>query len=129
MKRSVTDTAHVFSSSRRVLATLLALPLLGACGPDVPAGDEDCNARIRYQGVIYRPHNAVNQAAPRGGELGTGEVVGCGEGSSAPRVDEVTVHSLRSVSPPVAITVAHGEWKGIYVAEGLRRSDWPSALQ
>jgi hypothetical protein len=119
----------VFSSSRRVCAVLLVLPFLGACGTDVPAGDGDCNARIRYQGVVYRPHNAVNQDAPRGGELGTGEVVGCGEGSSAPTVDEVTVHSLRNISPPVAVTVAHGEWRGVYVAEGVRRSEWPGALR
>jgi hypothetical protein len=119
----------VSSSSRPVLAVLLLVPWWSACGADMPAGDGDCNARIRYDGVVYRPHNAVNQVAPRGEELGTGDVVGCGEGASAPRVDEVLVYSVGGVSQPIAVMAAQGEWEGIYVAEGLRRTDWPSALR
>lgn len=51
--------------ARPVLGFLAALPLLGACASGVSGNDGDCNARIRYEGVIYQPHNALNETARR----------------------------------------------------------------
>jgi hypothetical protein len=77
---------------------------------------------------IYRPHNGLNQATPRGRELGAGDVVDCGEGASAPKVDEVTVFSVKGVASSIAVMAEQGEWQGIYVAEDVPRSDWPGVL-
>ena len=115
--------------SRFVFAVLAALPLLGAC-VDVTSGNEgDCNARIRYEGVIYRPHNALVETPPRGEELGTGDVVDCAEGASAPKVDEVTVFAVEGVPRSIAVKTRQGEWEGIYVAEGVPQSAWPGSLR
>jgi hypothetical protein len=114
--------------SRPLLAALAVLPVLGACAPGVST-DADCNARIRYEGVLYRPHNALNESAPQGAELGTGDVVGCGEAASAPKVDEVTVYAVRDVPHSVAIKTRGGGWDGIFVAEGVPRSEWPTVLR
>jgi hypothetical protein len=114
---------------RLVLGVLAALPLLGACASGVSGNAGDCNARIRYEGVIYRPHNALNETAPRGADLGTGDVVGCGEGASAPKVDDVTVYAVTNVPMSIALRTRGGEWEGIYVAEGVPQSEWPRALR
>lgn len=111
------------------LAVLAALPLLVACDPDPSGTDGDCSARIRYEGVVYRPHAALNQSAPQGSELGTGDVVDCGNAASAPKVDEVTVFSVQGVATSVALMAGQGDWHGIYVAEGVPRSDWPRVLR
>ena len=89
---------------------------------------EDCNARIRYEGVLYRPDNALNQAAPSGTSIGDGEVVDCGQVDTAPAVDEATVSSVKGVETSVAVVVVRGQWKGIYVAEDVPRSEWPRIL-
>jgi Family of unknown function (DUF6281) len=116
-------------SKRLAVMLVAAMALLNACDTAPSALDGDCSARIRYQGVIYRPHNALNQAAPRGSELGTGDVVDCGEGASAPKVDEVTVFSVKGVASSIAVMAKQGEWQGIYVAEDVPRSDWPGVLR
>jgi hypothetical protein len=114
------------------VAALLALPVLGGC-IDIDNlksdADDDCGARIRYEGVIYTSHGDLNKAAPRGGELGTGEVVDCGDLDSAPTVDQVAVLSVRGVPTSVAVTVGSGEWRGIYVTEDMAQSEWPKVLQ
>jgi hypothetical protein len=114
---------------RLVLGGLAALPLLGACASGVSGDDGDCSARIRHEGVIYRPHNALNETAQRGANLGTGDVVGCGEGASAPKVDEVTVYAVKNVPMSIALKTREGEWEGIYVAEGVPQSEWPRVLR
>ena len=115
--------------ARPVLGFLVALPLLGACASGVSGSEGDCNARIRYEGVIYRPHNALNETAPLGAELGAGDVVGCGEGASAPKVDEVTVYAVKNVPRSIAVKTQGSDWEGIYVAEGVPKSEWPTALR
>lgn len=114
---------------RLVVGVLVALPLLGACASGVSGNDRGCNARIRYEGVIYRPHNALNWTAPRGAEVGAGDVVGCGEGASAPTVDEVTVYAVKNVPHSIAVKTRGGDWEGIYVAEAVAQSDWPRVLR
>jgi len=114
---------------RRLAVMLVAsVAFLNACDTGPSAMDGDCVARIRYEGVIYRPHDGLNQAAPRGSELGTGDVVDCGEGASAPKVDEVTVFSVKGVASSIAVMAEQGQWQGIYVAEDVPRSDWPGVL-
>jgi hypothetical protein len=105
------------------------VPLLGACASGVSGSDGGCNARVRFEGVTYRPHNALNQTAPRGVELGAGGVVGCGDGASAPKVDEVTVYAVRDVPASIAVKTRGRQWEGVYVAEGVPRSEWPRALR
>ncbi|MGH3331149.1 MAG: DUF6281 family protein [Nocardioidaceae bacterium] len=117
------------SKVRYGLMVLAAVPLLSACDTDSSSKGGDCNARIRYDGVIYRPHNALNQAVPQGVELGAGDVVGCGEAASAPKVDEVTVLSVEGVAPSIAVMARQGQWRGIYVAEDVPRSTWPRSLR
>jgi hypothetical protein len=115
--------------ARPTLVFLAALPLLGACASGVSSNDGDCNARIRYDGVIYRPHNALSETASRGPELGVGDVIGCGEGVSAPKVDKVTVYAVENVPHSIVVKTRRGEWQGIYVAEGVAQADWPSVLR
>lgn len=115
--------------ARIVLGVLVALPLLGACASGASGNDGDCNARIRFEGVSYRPHNALNETAPRGAELGVGDVVGCGEGASAPKVDEVTVYAVKNVPHSIAVKTRGGDWEGSYVAEEVPQSDWPRVLR
>jgi hypothetical protein len=64
-------TAHMVSK-RLAVVLVAATALLSARDTAPSALDGDCSARIRYEGVIYRPHNGLNQAAPRGSELGAG---------------------------------------------------------
>jgi hypothetical protein len=71
----------------------------------------------------------LNETAPRGANLGTGDVVGCGEGASAPKVDEVTVYDVKNVPVSIALKTREGEWEGIYVAEGVPPSEWPRVLR
>ena len=103
--------------------------ILSACGrDDSTSGDGDCTARIRYEGVIYRYHDLLNQTAPSGRDLGGGEVVDCGTAEKAPVVAEVSVSSVRGVAPSVAVKVVRGYGSGVYVAEDLPRGDWPEDL-
>jgi hypothetical protein len=111
-----------------VWVALLAAPLFAACTRDA-ANDGDCNARILYQGVMYRWHQELNQAAPAGSSLGQGDVVDCGDVESAPKVDEVTVRSIRGVAASVAVKIVEGEWRGVYVSEDAPPSDWPQVLR
>ncbi len=94
-----------------------------------PGSDGDCVARIRYEGVLYRPHNELQPDLTRGRLLGTGDIVGCG-GISAEAVDEVKVYAVKGVDPAVAVLTTAGEWgPGAYVAEGLPRRSWPPNLE
>ena len=101
----------------RLAAVVLAIPLIASC--DLQYGNEgDCNARIGYDERIYRSNNAVNEAAPRGDLLGSGDVLDCdGEPFLA-----VKVFSIKGVSPSVAIRTV-GEYPGVYVAQESRPSD------
>ena len=112
----------------RVAALLLAVPLIVGCAddPEDTRGPNDghCNARIGWDGVTYRLHNQVNQAAPRGLRLGMGEVLDC-DGSS---VATVEVFAVEGVDSPLAIKVI-GEWRAVYVAEGVSRASWPVPLR
>lgn len=115
--------------ARPVLGFLVAVQLLGGCASGVPGNGGDCNARIRYERVTYRPHNTLNETAPLGAKLGTGDVVGCGDGASAPKVDEVTVYAVKNVPHSIAVKTRKGDWAGTYVAEGVPPSEWPTALR
>ena len=113
---------------RRFLAVAVGSLLLGSL-MSCDAGSQDagdCNARIEYQGVAYRPHNLLRQSAhTESAELGSGDVVGC-EGEA---VDQVTVHEIHGVVPGVAIAVVDPDWRGIYVLEGTGPDDWPSSIK
>jgi Family of unknown function (DUF6281) len=110
------------------VTTLIAISPLGGCISDLSDTDEDCDGRLRYEAVIYQPNGDLNEAAPRGGELGTADVIDCGDVDSAPKVDEVAVLSVQGVPTSVAVIVGQGEWHGIYVAAGVPRSEWPRVL-
>jgi hypothetical protein len=111
----------------RLVALLLFAPVIAGCageGSNSGPGshDGDCNARIEWDGTVYRQHNAVDQRAPRGEQLGSGDVLDCDAIVAA-----VEVYAVDGVDPTLAIKVI-GEWRGVYVAEDARRSSWPDVL-
>ena len=110
----------------RLAALLLVVPLLAGCDDDSlgQTNDGDCAGRIGWDGVVYRPHSELNQAAPRGPRLGSGEVLDC-DGSS---VESVEVFAIAGVESSLAIKVV-GEWRGVYVAEDGPKSSWPRVLK
>jgi len=110
------------------VALLAFLPFISACNTDRLAQDGDCSARIRYEGVVYRSHNELNPQAAPGRPLGTADVIDCG-GDAARKVDEVDVSAVGGVAPSQAIIVTADQWRGIYVAEDVPRSEWPTRLE
>ena len=78
----------------------------------------------RLGGVVYRPHNELNVAAPRGVRLGRGDVLDC-DGSSVATVEVFAVDGMNSA---MAIKVV-GEWRGVHVDEGAPKSSWPDVLK
>ena len=110
-----------------LIAALACASVLAACGEDENLGD--CNARIRMDGSAFRAHNELNQAAPVGKVLGSGEVIGCGKVDSAEVVDKVTVYEVVGVDGETAVAVKGPKWSGVYVAEGIPRSEWPAPLE
>lgn len=90
----------------------------GACG--------DCNGSIRFDGVVYVVDTRLNQAAPEGRTLGPGAVVDCDHRTV---VDKVVVSAVKGADSGLAIRVGHGAWHGVYVAENLRRDEWPKVLR
>ena len=117
------------SCRRSALALLvLVLPLIAGCNSDAAETGEGCNARIGFDEVVYRPHNALNQAAPRGEPLGSGAVLDC-NGEANPSLGKVKVFAIKGVDPSLAVRTGDGEWRGVYVAEGTPESSWPPALQ
>lgn len=110
--------------SGAVAAALLALV---GCGLNQPAGYHgDCAARIHFQDTVFDPLNTVNQsAAVDDAKLGTGDVVGCDLKS----VDQVVIHKVHGVDPDTAIAVVGKEWRGIYVQEHTKPTDWPTQLR
>ncbi len=103
---------------------LLGTGLLSGCALADEGTSGDCNTRIGFQGTVYRPHNAVNQAAAAGRSLGDGDLLGC-DGSA---VGHERVFAVEGVDPAVAVLVK-AKGHGIYVAEGVPRSAWPSPLR
>jgi hypothetical protein len=111
-------------------ALLLAVQLSTGCSAsDGNAGSQqasqgDCSARIRYHGTLYRPHNALNQAAPIGKIAANGDIIGCG-GNSAAAIDKVKVYAVKGVGLDIAVMTDDARWHGVYVAEGMPQSSWP----
>ena len=102
------------------VALLCATGVISACSP----GEGDCNARIGFDGNVYRPHNALNQEAAPGESLGNGDVLDC-DGST---VGHAKVFAVRGVDATMAVLVKE-QGGGIYVAEGVPRSAWPAPLR
>ena len=115
---------------RRPMRALLALAVvaLGGCAQD-GANEGDCNAKVRFQGSMYRVHSDMRDHAPLGASVGQGEVVGCG-GSEAPAIDEVEVRRIKGVSLAVAVATSDEEWRGLFIREDLATepSSWPEVL-
>jgi hypothetical protein len=97
---------------------ILCLPQLAGCDD---ANESDCNARVRYEDTIFRPHNELRESPPRGRLLAAGDVIDCGGRA----IDQVKVYAVKGVDPEIAV-MARGTWRGVYVAEGLRPSMWPA---
>lgn len=108
----------------RIVRLLLIAPLTAACAADPDQLEGECNARIGWEGVVYTPHNMLNDAAPTGERLGRGNALYC-DGSTV--ITTVEVFAIDGVDPSVAIA-AKNEWRSVYVAEGTPRSSWPEAI-
>jgi hypothetical protein len=108
-----------------------------AAGGEVPgqpsrATDGDCLARVRFDGAIYRPAGSLKPQAPTGSALGHGALIDClGEPVGDGVVSRYRVHvfAVRGTAPTVAILVLTGDARGVYVAEALPRSQWPSFIR
>ena len=87
-------------------ALLLVSPWVSGCATEPQDAHGDCNARIRWDGTVFRPHNEVRSTMPRGERLGSGDVL----------------------DSSVAVTTV-GDWRGVYVAEGVDESSWPDVLR
>ncbi|CAN5315607.1 hypothetical protein BH09ACT10_BH09ACT10_22820 [soil metagenome] len=112
---------------RLIAASWVCACLLAACSEG--ANEGDCSARIRLGETVFRSRNELNQAAPAGGALGSGEVIGCGSASDADTVDTVTVYEVAGVDSQTAVVIKDQDWSGVYVAEGTPRSEWPAPLE
>ena len=115
---------------RRAMRAPLAFAVvaLGGCAQD-GANEGDCNAKVRFQGSIYRVHSDMRDHALLGRSVGQGEVVGCG-GLEAPAIDEVQVRRIKGVSPTVALATDDEDWRGLFIREDLASepSSWPEEL-
>lgn len=113
-----------------VTSALLSASALVGCSQDAPDGsDRDCSARVRLGGTVFRPHNELNQGAPVGQVLGSGEIIDCGTAQDAPSVDTVKVYAVSEVDDQIAVVVRDSQWSGVYVVEGLSQSAWPDQLK
>ena len=70
----------------------------------------------------------LTQKAPRGRLLGVGEVVGCGWRTASP-VDRVKVYAVSGVDTSIAVMTPDVDWRGVYVAGGVKPSAWPPVLK
>jgi hypothetical protein len=105
----------------------LPLALLAACGTgSAPTLEGECTGSIRFQGVVYVPNTAVNQAAPPGRTLGPGAVVDCDKRTV---VDRVTVSAVRGAESRLAIRIVRSRWHGVYVADDVSRVEWPTVVR
>ena len=94
--------------------------------PDV--NGDDCTGRVKFRGVVYRSSNAVNEQAPLGEALGTGDIVGC-DGTTV--VDSVQVRPVEGVEVETAIATTDAEWHAVYINEDIASdpSSWPEVLR
>jgi hypothetical protein len=116
---------HVFLTRlATTTALLLTAGLLAGCAPADQGASGDCSTRIGFQRIVYRSHNALNQAAPPGRSLGNGDLLDC-DGHT---VGHQRVFAVKGVDPAIAVLVK-AEGHGIYVAEGVSRSTWPAPLR
>jgi hypothetical protein len=108
----------------------LAVPLLASCGTSsanpTAANSGDCNASIRFHGVVYVVDTRLNQAAPMGRTVGPGAVVDCDHQTV---VGRVVVCAVKGADSRPTIRVRQGTWHGIYVAENLSRAQWPTVVR
>jgi len=111
-----------------ITATAATCALLTACAGKGDMGD--CVGRVRFDDVMYAPRYDVTVTrSARGIEIDRGEGVDCGTVDTAPAVASVRLVSIDGVDPSVAVLVPRGGWAGLYVAEGVERSAWPTALR
>jgi uncharacterized protein DUF6281 len=118
---------HPESRAPRVVVPTIVLTcsaMLAACEQE-----GDCGARIRFEGQLFATHGDLNQGAPVGSMLGTGDIVDCGGLDDAPAVDTVPVYAVDGVDSEIAVATNDGEWRGIYVSEGTPPSSWPAPLR
>ena len=124
MQRDV-QTWRVRIKSLAIAATLVSVAgLMSGCAADAQGADGDCDIRVRFKGAVFRPHNALDQGAPRDRSLGNGDLLGC-DGRT---VGHEEVFALTGVDPTVAVLV-EAAGHGIYVAEGVPRTAWPAQLK
>jgi hypothetical protein len=98
----------------------------------VRATDADCTVRVRFDGVIYQWGNRLDPKEPRGRTVGHGALIDClGKrigGGVASRY-QVRVVAVRGAAATIAIVIPTGQAQGMYVAEELPRSEWPSVIR
>ncbi len=101
------------------------LALTGCDRAGAPAGDGDCNARLRIDGTVYAFHpDAVTVPPEPVTTLGPVDVLDC----DREVVDSAVAVQMDGVPTSVAVAVVE-DMTGVYVAEGTDPSDWPEPLR
>jgi hypothetical protein len=135
------------SIARLCLIALMLGALVGCAGPDTkaasesagpsqsasaPAADEGgCNARVRYQGKIYRAVATHGKPLHQGESLGTAPFVDCAD-APAPELGTARLSSAGSMDPKHVVFV---EFPGadeppyVYVEADLPPAQWPTELK
>lgn len=119
-------------SARMVLGSVACALALAACdaeGDARPSGDGasgDCNARIRIGGTTYGYHPEAVTTPPGPVEplAVKADVLDC----DADSVGTVVPVEMDGVPTSVAVAVIEA-WPGVYVAEGVAPSAWPTSLK
>jgi hypothetical protein len=104
---------------------LLAVALLSGCGSGTSLAEQDCGASLRFLGHLYVNDGRTTQTPSFVTDLGPATMVDCDHRTG---IEQVRVSSLSGVDKRVAVAVRRGSWQGIYVADGVPRSQWPLAL-
>jgi hypothetical protein len=138
------------SIGRLCLIALMLGALVGCAGPDTKAASEEstgpsqsasaaaadeggCNARVRYQGKIYRAVATHGKPLRQGESLGTAPFADCA-GAPAPELGTARLSSAGSMDPKNVVFV---EFPGadadeppyVYVEADLRPGQWPTELK
>ena len=96
------------------------------------ADDGGCNARVRYQGKIYRAVATHGKPLHQGKSLGTAPFADCA-GAPAPELGTARLSSAGSMDPKHVMFVefpgADADEPYVYVEADLRPAQWPTELK
>ena len=107
------------------VVALAATPLVAGCATPDEGGE--CTVKIRYDGDVYRAHNAL--LTPRRGEaLGPADFADCA-GETMQSMGQPELYAVAGEDPSVLL-ISHEEGgDGLYLNEDIRYRDRPAVLK